>query len=208
MTRNRSFFLDTIFQLRNEEKIVIFSDIHKISQEEEKQVVEFLESNFRNEVLEFPQNNFLFDPEAALWAAKIVYHSAQLYLVRSNTQQKLKDYISDFKEKKTVNSYISADLCLRFLPYIMLQLKTIDINDPLLPLLENILHAFHYSAIGTNIEMKDMNFETHFNDSAYQQLYLERIVDRKDIKRAHIPYFREKLNLYFGIHKNHFWKEL
>jgi hypothetical protein len=83
----KSPFLDTLFLLRKEECITIFADVKPISLKEEKEAAEYFETEFEKERLEFFSDQIPFDKEAAVWAAKILYHSVQLYLVRENTEK-------------------------------------------------------------------------------------------------------------------------
>lgn len=208
MMDNKSPFLDTLFLLRKEECITIFTDIQEISKKEEKDAADYFESEFEKERLEFLSDQTSFDREAAVWAAKVLYHSAQLYLVRKNTAKDLNKLIPSFKGKKDVSSILSADLSLRFLPQIILVLQNADPEDPLIKMLENILKEFHYSAIGFDMELENINWADELRDKTYRKLYLERIVEKKDYKLAEIPYLNQLLIAEFGMYKDIFWKEL
>lgn len=208
MMDNKSPFLDTLFLLRKEECITIFTDIQEISKKEEQDAADYFESEFEKERLEFLSDQTSFDREAAVWAAKVLYHSAQLYLVRKNTAKDLKDFIPAFKGKRDVSSVLSADLSLRFLPQIILVLQNADPEDPLIKMLENILKEFHYSAIGFDMELENINWADELRDKTYRKLYLERIVEKKDYELAEIPYLNQLLIAEFGMYKDIFWKEL
>ncbi|WP_426276274.1 hypothetical protein ACN9MN_15165 [Chryseobacterium sp. S-02] len=204
----KSPFLDTLFLLRKEECITIFADVKKISPKEEQEVAEYFETEFEKERLEFLSDQIPFDKEAAIWAAKILYHSVQLYLVRENTEKDLVKLIPGFKGKLNLSSKLSADLSLRFLPQIVIALKNVDADDPLIPLLENILKQFHYSGVELNLELEHLNWREELKDTTYRKLYLERIVDNKTYRLAEIPCIHELLTAEFGWYKNVFWKEL
>lgn len=204
----KSPFLDTLFLLRKEECITIFADVKQISPKEEQEAAEYFETEFEKERLEFLSDGIPFDKEAAVWAAKILYHSVQLYLVRENTAKDLAKLIPEFNGKLNLSAKLSADLSLRFLPQIVVALKNVDADDPLIALLENILKQFHYSGIEADIEVEHLNWEEELKDTTYRKLYLERIVDNKVYRLAEIPYINKLLNAEFGWYKNAFWKEL
>lgn len=208
MVKNKSPFLDTLFLLRKEECITIFADVTKISSKEEQDAADYFETEFEKERLEFLSDDILFDKEAAVWAAKILYHSVQLHLVREDTEKDLKKLIPEFKGEFTVSSKLSADLSLRFLPQIIISLKNVDANDPLIALLENILKQFHYSGIETELDLENLNWEDELKDKTYRKLYLERIVENKVYRLAEIPYINQLLTAEFGWYKEVFWKEL
>lgn len=204
----KSAFLDTLFLLRKEECITVFSDIHEISKKEEQDATDYFQAEFEKERLEFLSDTLVCDTETAVWAAKIVYHSAQLHLIRENTAKDLNKLIPSFKGKRDVSAILSADLSLRFLPQIVSALQVSDPEDPLVKMLENILKQFHYSAVGFDLDLEDINWEEELKDKTYRKLYLERIVEKKSYQLAEIPYLNQLLIAEFGLHKNVFWKEL
>ena len=208
MMETQSPFLDTLFWLRKEECITIFTDLHEISKKEEQDAADYFESEFEKERLEFLSDQINCDRETAVWAAKVLYYSAQLYLIRKDTAKNLEKLIPQFNGKRNVASILSADLSLRFLPEIMDALQNADPEDPLIKMLENILTQFHYSGIGFDLNLEKINWEEELKDKTYRKLYLERIVEKKAYSLAEIPYINQLLIGEFGLHKNIFWREL
>ena len=204
----RSPFLDTLFLLRKEGTMTIFSDIKSISQKEEQDAADYFESEFEKERLEFLSDKINCDRETAVWAAKVLYHSAQLHLIRENTAKDLSQLIPLFKGKREINSILSADLSLRFLPQIISVLQDVDPEDPLIKILENILQQFHYSGIGFDLDLEKIDWEEELKDKTYRKLYLERVVENKAYRLAEIPYISQLLMAEFGMHKDVFWKDL
>ncbi|WP_228388257.1 hypothetical protein [Chryseobacterium sp. CBo1] len=208
MMKTNSPLLDTLFLLRKEECITIFTDIQEISQKEEQDAADYFESEFEKERLEFLSDQINCDHKTAVWAAKVLYHSAQLYLIRENTAKDLNKLILSFKGKRDVSTILSADLSLRFLPQIISVLQNADPEDTLIKMLENILRQFHYSGIGFDLDLENINWEEELKDKTYRKLYLERIVENKAYKLAEIPYINQLLIAEFGMYKEIFWKEL
>jgi hypothetical protein len=208
MVENTSPFLDTLFLLRTEECITIFSNIQTISKKEEQDAADYFESEFEKERLEFLSDQLTCDRETAVWAAKVFYHAAQLYLVRENTAKDLDQLIPEFKGTRNISSLLSADLSLRFLPQVITALQNVDPNDPLIGRLENILLQFHYSGVEYDLDLEKINWEEELKDRTYRKLYLERIVEKKAYRLAEIPYINQLLMAEFGLHKNEFWREL
>lgn len=205
---NKSPFLDTLFLLRKEGTLTIFSDLKILSQKEEKEAEDFFESEFEKERLDFLSDKIPFNKEAAIWAAKILYHSAQLYLIRKDTAKDLEKLIPQYQGEKDVSAILSADLSLRFLPQLLDALQVADSTDPLAKMLDNILQQFHYSGIGLDLNLEKINWEEELKDKTYRKLYLERIVEKKAYKLAEIPYINQLLIAEFGLHKDIFWREL
>ena len=204
----KSPFLDTIFLLRKEECITLFSNLQQISPQEEVEAGDYFETEFEKERLEFLSDQLTCNKETAIWAAKILYHSAQLYLIRENTEKNIENLIPPFKGSRDVSSILSADLSLRFLPQVIVALNSVDPEDPLIALLEDILTQFHYSGIGYDLDLKNMNWQEELEDKTYRKLYLERIVEKKDYKLAEIPFINKLITAEFGIYKDAFWREL
>lgn len=208
MMETKSPFLDTIFLLRKNECITLFSNLQEISLEEETEAGDYFETEFEKERLEFLSDQLVCDKTTAVWASKVLYHSAQLYLIRENTAKDLENLIPRFQGTKNVSSILSADLSLRFLPEVVTALNSVDPEDTLITLLEDILTEFHYSGIGYDLHLKHVNWEEELKDKTYRKLYLERIVDKRDYKLAEIPFINKLLIAEFGMHKDAFWREL
>ncbi|MGE8433117.1 hypothetical protein [Chryseobacterium joostei] len=204
----KSPFLDTIFLLRKNECITLFSNLQEISLKEETEAGDYFETEFEKERLEFLSDQLVCDKTTAVWASKVLYHSAQLYLIRENTAKDLENLIPRFQGTKNVSSILSADLSLRFLPEVVTALNSVDPEDTLITLLEDILTEFHYSGIGYDLHLKHVNWEEELKDKTYRKLYLERIVDKRDYKLAEIPFINKLLIAEFGMHKDAFWREL
>ncbi|WP_292011221.1 hypothetical protein [Chryseobacterium sp.] len=208
MVARKNPFLDTLFQLRKEEQITIFSDIQAISLQQEEEVNEYMETEFEKERLEFLSDKIPYDRISGIWAAKILYHSMQLYLIRRDTEKQLPQLIPEYKGGKEISSLLSADLSLRFLPPILTALYITDPNDPLAGMLEAILLKFHYSGIGYDLDLQHINWEEELEDPTFRKLYIERIVEKRAYQLAEIPYINQLLIAEFGIHKEIFWREL
>lgn len=205
---NKSPFLDTLFLLRKEGALTIFSDLKTLTKKEENEAEDFFESEFEKERLDFLSDKIPFNKESAIWAAKILYHSAQLYLIRKDTAKDLEKLIPQYQGKKDVSAILSADLSLRFLPQLLDALQVADSTDPLVKMLENILHQFHYSGIGLDLNLEKINWEEELKDKTHRKLYIERIVEKKAYKLAEIPYINQLLIAEFGMYKDIFWREL
>lgn len=202
-----SSFFKTLYDLRKNGNITVFSKLHTVSKTDIAEVNAFLQAEFELERMEFPEA-VDFDPVSALWAAKTIFYSAQLLLIRGDTLKDLAAFFPENNSKVTLTAILSADLSLRFLPEIYTQLQIADSKDPLLPLLERYLKQFHYSAIGSDIEPDVTDWPAELADPVYRKCYLDRIVEKKDYKRAEIPYINQLLHAAFGLYKNQFWPAL
>lgn len=198
-------FLETIYHLRTIEQLILYDKVMQVSSQEEKETIELLRDEYEKEQLDYPFTAPKFDENAALWASKIVYFASHFLLHRENTDKDLSRYLSKYKGEMTASAFLSADLCLRFLPQLVQEFKSIDADDPIIPILESHLKAFHYSAIGFENEWGAIDFKLFEND-CFKQLYLNRITERKDTALSQIAAINVMLQRNFGNYPNVFWK--
>jgi len=156
-----------IQHLRTKEEVVLYQQMLGFSKQEESKVIKFLEKEYGNEALNFPHDAPGFDKTAALWAAKIIYISAQLVLFREANPEDLEPMLPDFEQPLTPSVLLSADLTLRFLPDVLRQVKLIDSEDPLLKILEPKLLKFHYSGVNYQLDLEQLDFEVIENNKCF-----------------------------------------
>jgi hypothetical protein len=201
------YFYNTIYQLRTKEEIILYDKLFEIKEGDEALVKEFLQIEFNIESKNHPFSTPKYDAESALWAAKIVYTACQILLYRENKEAELTDLLPAFTQPITTEAILSADLCLRFLPQILAEAKLIDPEDYLIPILESILKQWHYSGIGIPLSLKNLDFELIFSNPCLEQLYIDRVIDKKDKKRAELPQMLEKIRATLGNYTEKYWNE-
>lgn len=201
-------FIETLYHLRTIEQVILYNKTMKISDAEAKDALSFLESEYEREAVNYPFLVPKFNGKAALWASKIVYFSAQLLLYRENKVSELNDFLPNYSGTIDASAILSADICLRFLPQIRNELKRIDSEDAILPILEHHLQQFHFSAVGFDLDKETIDVKQIFTDACLKQLYLDRIVSRKAYKLAEQPEINACLLANFGDYKKEFWNEL
>lgn len=206
MTDN--FFLKMIRTLRHYEDVMLYGNILDIKETESIEVIEFLENEYQCEVLNYPYEVPAYNAEASLWAAKTVYTAAQLMLYRENKEADLPFLLPDFLGEFSASAILSSDLCLRFLPDMLTQLKFIDSEDPLIQILENKLRQFHYSGISYPLEIERLDFRNVGSNKCLQQLYINRIIENKKIQLADHPECKDMVFASLGFFAQEFWNEL
>lgn len=208
MNKTKTPFLETIYHLRTIEQIILYDKLITISKAEETETALFLETEYEKEVLEYPGIAPDFNPDAAVWAAKTVYLAAQLLLYREHKISDLVMLLPDYNGKADASAILSADICLRFLPQIIAEMKRIDPDDLVIAILEKHILQFHYSAIGFEIETEKIHFDIVTTNDCLQQLYIDRIVERKAIKFTQSDVIKKQLEIGFGDYKKIFWAQL
>ncbi len=198
-------YLDSIKHLREKEEMVIY-DFFLPTSDDDNELSLFLEKEFEKESLHLAFDSLEFHSEAAVWAAKIVFLSAQLVLYRQHNKEEIMKVFPDFTKEVSCDAMFSADLCLRFLPSIISQLQEIDADDLLIPILQKIISKWHYSAISYQLKF-DLDWNEIEKSKSLLQLSTYRVHRYKRIDLAQKePVFSTLKNI-FGNRASYFWKE-
>lgn len=200
--------LQTIHHLRTSGQFVLYTNKPKVSSSELNDLADFLEQECENEVLNYPFEAPIFHKEAAVWAAKTIYYAAQFLAHRSEEPKNLGKFFTDFKGELTPSVLLSADLSLRFLPFIIKELEHIDAEDWLANLLKKQLQNFQYSTIGHDMEdeINEEKLASLFQNDCYRTLYIDRVIAQKDISLTAHKIIQENVAIQLGEHSNHFWR--
>lgn len=204
---SQQYFLQMIKHLRECEEVLLYEKVMSWENTEEQELIDFLSLEYQNESLNYPDQIPEFNLHAALWAAKTIYLAAQLILYRDQKENDLGQLFSDFEGDLDASAILSADLCLRFLPDMLFQLKVIDSQDGLIELLETIAYKWHYSAMRYPLEVERLSFEWMNSDTCLRQLYVNRIIEYKKLKLAEHPACYDAVKASLGIHGEQLWKE-
>jgi hypothetical protein len=203
-----AYFLQMLHDLRKNEDVLLYENILETYEQEEQEVIKFLADEYKTESLNYPFTPPAFDPRAALWAAKTVYIAAQLVLYRKPKTEDLPGLLPAFTGEITAAAMLSADLCLRFLPDLVVQLKLLDHEDALIPLLEDRLKVWHYSAIAYQPEVETLDLNILQTNNCLQQLYINRVIACKNQSLARHPAIMPFIKASLGIFTREFWNEL
>lgn len=203
-----NYFFDMITHVRSTGEVILYKNILEIEQDEIDRTISFLEKDYKLEVLTHPYISPAFSPQAAIWAASLFYYSSQLLLYREQNLDEVRNLIQPYSETITPSDILSADLTLRFIPILLIELKIIDDSDPLIPILENILQDWHYSAIGYSLQnVGDLNFRVIKQDKCLNQLYLDRVIKRKSLNLSQHPELHDDIMAELSIYKTELWQK-
>lgn len=199
-------FSKVIKQLRENEEVMLYGNVLDIESEDIAETVQFLEKEYRAESANYPYCPPEFNVEAALWGAKTVYVAAQLLLYRENRISELHTLITSYSGEITSSAILSADLCLRFLPELVKELKVIDPEDLLIELLVKQLEIWNYSAISySGIDYANCIFTNVHENECLKQMYVNRIIEFKNRKMAQLETFLPLVKSALGIYADTFW---
>ena len=164
------------------------------------EVIDYLRQEFSNEVLTFPNGDYKYISEAALWGANIIYNASQLMINREGVVDDIRQYLNPYAGELNRDCILSAVLMLRFLPDIIEKLVEIDLEDPLIKQLESIGKVWHYSNIPIIKNTDGLDFSMLENDKIMLQLYSEkaaRFGNQVILKHGEVEkYLIENLGIY------------
>lgn len=204
----QNYFLKMIQHLWQEEEVVLYGYLLKVTKSEATETSNFLKEKYEQEALGYPYQAPAFDPGAATWAATLCYKATQLLLYRENEEEDIPALFNKYTGPQTPSAIVSADLCLRFVPDIISELKVIDPGDPLIEILEAILQEWHYSGVSYDLEIETLDFKTILSDPCLRQLYCDRIIQYKKNKLAKHQDIQAFVLASLGDHASQFWKDL
>ena len=199
------YCLRMIRQLREKEEICLYGNVLDIGVGELEDLKHFLQREYEQEVLEYPYEAPAFHPDAALWAAITINTAAQLLLYREHNEEEVEDLFPKMEGTLDASSILSADLCLRFLPFILKELSALDPEDALLELLEPTLGRWHYSGINYELQVEQLDFEPIVANSCLHQLYCNRVIAYKKLKLAQHPALSGTISANLGVFKGEIW---
>lgn len=204
-----NYFLKMIQTLRLNEEVILYNNLLDISAMEVSEVVEFLRDEFTKESTSYPYYNELpeYNPEAAMWAAQTVYISAQLILYRANKEKDLALLFPPATFGINASTVLSADLCLRFVPDLLNQLKLIDSEDGLIDILEKTLVEWHYSGIAYPLKADTLDFTPMVNDYCLLALYVQRVIEHRKITLAKQAPCKELIKAQLGDYGQDLWND-
>ena len=202
-----NYFCETLKHLRQHEEALLFINLLQFSEKEQSEAIEFLRNEYHRESLNFPYQVPAFDQAAALWAAKTFYIILQLLLYRENKEADIDLLLPPYTGNMNPGAVLSADLTLRFLPDILLQLKAIDPADHLVTLAENHLRQWHYSSIHYTLPANSLDFTPLQLSQCLNQLYIDRVILYKNISLAFHPAVCTGVKATLGFYAPQLWSD-
>lgn len=196
-----------IKHLREQEEIILYDSMLNIPQADQKEALSFLQQEYQRESLNYPYTPPPFNEQAASWAATTLYTAAQLMLNREHQEADLSLLLPDYTNNPDPSELLSADLCLRFLPDILQQLKLIDRDDALISILEQKLITWHFSGVNYILAIEKIDFQHIQDNPCLHQLYADRIILNKKIRLAKHPAFESRIAANLGMYAQELWKE-
>ena len=150
-------------------------------------VIEIISEMDSSARLHGPENLPDLLPEATIWAAERLADICQFIAFREIPAETIAEHMRLPCSLETGPSTIfSADLVLRYLPDCYILAKGISRDDPLVIEMLEMGHRWPLSSVGIE-GLGDVEPGDLIDHPALRQLYVDRIIEHKDISRAQYP---------------------
>ncbi len=124
-----------------------------------------------------------FVPDAASWAARLLYRSCQFLVCRDVDGGILTTALREpCPMAHSPGTDYSADLALQYLPDLIHMARQVASGDPLVQQLLIIAREWPLSSVGVR-GLEAVSVENFISDAALRQLYVDRILAREDVSR-------------------------
>ena len=189
-------FLESLF----DDGRVLVSRIGPISDAELRDSAEVLARFERDWRDGMPGNAPRYHPEAALWAAVLVYRAAQFSVFREVEAKEIERELSvRCPVSMETGTQYSADLTFRFLPELTKLARSAAAEDPLVRALECLGAEWPLSSVGmTGIEVEPKAIDVTVAAPSLLRLYVDRILQKGDFDRLRDPRVLAELEVSAG----------
>ena len=157
-----------------------------------------LDTLARNEIaLDTP----LFSADAALWAARLLYHLCQFTVCRDiGEEQIVRICAVPCPERRAPEVDWSVDLTLRHLPKLFDFARHLSNADPLVLQMNQIATTWPLSSVGIP-GLQNLEVNSFVGHPALRRLYVDRIIAANDASRLGDSRVKDLLRSDLGIHK-------
>ena len=139
-------------------------------------------------------------PKAAAWASSILYQACQFVVCRDIGEPAIVRALkSPCPEARTSSVDWSVDLVFRYLPDVHRLAQHLSRTDPLVQEIRFLAVSWPLSSVGIP-EVSGVDLDPFWEHSGLRQLYLDRILQRKDLSRLGDPRVDGGIKTILGAH--------
>ena len=146
------------------------------------------------------------DLDCALRATMLLYKCCQLYVDQSaSNADSFNQTMQSFREigdTQKPSTHYSADIVLRFLPTLWKLTQRVSRSDNLTELLETAGTYWPLSSVGMQLSESQFWHPVLDENSALQQIYIDRIIATQDESRIAEPKVRAGIRRAVGMHES------
>ena len=163
-------------------------------------VLEQLDQTARMELAGTPPQ---LDPAAGIWALRQLYRSCQFLVHREVDPQEVAIALAEPCPSTGPSDSVcySVDLAFSYLIDVISLARGIAPGDPLVHGLLGLARAWPLSSVGIS-DVGPIDISDFVNNSSLLQLYVDRIIQHKDISRLYDPRVAEGVGRSLGIYNS------
>jgi hypothetical protein len=201
-----STFLTDLFETG---QVTVGSEIEAINAFETGATLQILQKYYTHDSWHLPAKQPDFHPDAALWGAQFVYAAVHLTVLRHIDAEIVEQLLTDFTGGTTPETLYSVDLTFRYLPELLFLAKGLAPSDSLVDVLKTRLQRWSFSAVGIDFgeTEKPTNTEIIATHPALRLAYVDRIIEKQDLKRALNDPEREWVKTALGDYPSVLWAD-
>ena len=162
---------------------------------------------YETDRLEMSHEAPFFDHDAALWAAKYLYHAVQLVQLRQLGDDVILHYLQPYQGGHTPSAIYSVDLLFRYLAPLFKFSSGISPDDLLVYRLHKTAAEWPFSSVGLGVtELADTS--VIFSNLSLKYSYIDRIIQHRDVSRLSGSDEKILLQEVLGLHQPQLWPGL
>jgi MoxR-vWA-beta-propeller ternary system domain bpX4 len=136
----------------------------------------------------------------ALWAASKLYRACQLFVFREPDDATQRALVEPCPERVSPSVSYSVDLSLRFLPDVVTLVRAASGVNALLSELLRLAREWPLSSVGIqSLDVSTCDIEYFLDHPGLRQLYVDRIIARRDVPRATHATVRDGIRQAVGL---------
>ncbi len=173
---------------------------------DEQEAAMLLKQYYHEDIQEIPGTAPAFDEAAALWAAKYVYTTVYLLVMRDQGEDMIKEKLLPYTGTVDAAATYSADLVMRYLPSLLELARGLSPADVLVKVLEQTAAEWPFSSTGIDTGPVKQEQLILAHDSL-RITYADRLIAAGNLKKLSNSEVKEQVLSAAGLHLNIFWPE-
>jgi hypothetical protein len=151
---------------------------------------------------EMPGTAPTLDPPAAFWGLGLLENACRFLAFREIEAKEISETLSKpISQPMSPSVVYSVDLFLRFLPDVLRLARGLGQDDPLVDRLLAIARQWPLSSVGiSGVAVDDPHVQIILGDASLRQLYVDRIMERKDTSRLTAQNVAEAVRISIGAY--------
>ena len=193
-----------IQSLASDGAVTVAGEITRFDQPDYESATRLLENMYQSDAAHQSGEVPAFHAPAARWATEFIYRAIQCNFLRHLKLDEVLDLLSDYDGDMTPEVIYSADLVLRQLPGLFRFTRHLAPDDVMVPRLGAIAAAWPLSSVGVPVPgVPDAAMV--MEHPALRMLYIDRIIENRDIARCGDPFVRSAVQAAIGGHEDAYW---